>query len=435
MLTMRIGVRWEYETPFSETGARLVNLAVTPAFTTATPVVGNDLLQPDRRGIQPRLGLAWRPVPGSSLVVRAGYGIYRNQNVYQAMTLLLAQQPPLSRAFQVQSTPAAPLTLANAFSVPAPALGNTFGIDPNLRVGAAQNWQVLVQRDMPGSLTVSATYLGTKGTDLLQEFMPNTNAPGMANPCPLCPSGFVYLASNGSSSRNAGQFQVRRRLRNGLTASLQYTLAEAHDNATAFAAVNLAPSAIAQDWRNLDAEYAPSSFDQRHQIVATFQYTTGMGASGGALLDGWKGTLYKGWTVSGTLTVGSGSPFTPIVLAPIQGTGVIGTLRPNLTGASLDAPAGDYLNPAAYAAPAPGDWGNASRNSAVGPTQFAFNANIARTFQWTERISLDWRIEATNLLNRETYIGVNSIVGGPLFGLPSVTNTPRKIQSTMRLRF
>ena len=436
MLTLKIGARWEYETPFSETAARLVNLSVTPDFTTAAPVVGNDLLRPDRRGVQPRIGLAWRPVPGSSLVVRAGYGIYRNQNVYQAMTLLLAQQPPLSRAFQVSSaTSVVPLTLGNAFTVPAPALGNTFAIDPNLRVGAAQNWQVLVQRDMPGSLTVSATYLGTKGTDLLQEFMPNTYAPGMVNPCPACPSGFVYLASNGSSSRNAGQFQVRRRLRNGLTASVQYTLSKAQDNATAFAAVNLAPSAIAQDWRNLDAEYAPSSFDQRHQVVATFQYTTGMGATGGALLDGWKGHIYKGWTVTGNLTAGSGSPFTPTVLAQIQGTGVIGTLRPNLTGASLDAPPGYYLNPAAYAAPAPGEWGNAGRNSVVGPAQFIFNANIARTFQWTERVSFDWRIDATNLLNRETYVGVNSTVDSPLFGLPSLTNTPRKIQSTMRLRF
>jgi len=106
-----------------------------------------------------------------------------------------------------------------------------------------------------------------------------------------------------------------------------------------------------------------------------------------------------------------------------------------ITGASLDAPSGYYLNPAAYAAPASGEWGNAGRNSATGPAQFVFNANIARTFQWTERVSFDWRIDATNLLNRETYVGVNSTVGSALFGLPSLTNTPRRIQSTMRLRF
>jgi len=433
MLTMKIGARWEYETPFTEALGRLVNLSVTPGFATATQVVGNDPVAADRRGIQPRIGMAWRPVPGSSLVVRAGYGIYRNQNVYQAMTLLLAQQPPLSRAYQVQSTAALPLSWKNAFTLP--DQGNTFAIDPNLRIGAAQNWQVLVQRDMPASLTVSATYLGTKGTDLLQEFMPNTYAPGAINPCPACQSGYVYLASNGSSSRHAGQFQVRRRLRNGFTASVQYTLARARDNATAFAAVNLSGAAIAQDWRNLDAEYAPSNFDQRHQVVATVQYTSGMGVGGGALLDGVKGKVLKGWTFTGNLTTGSGMPFTPVYLAAIQGSGIIGTLRPSLTGASLDAPSGYYLNPAAYAAPASGQWGDAGRNSVIGPTQFVFNGSVARTFQWTERVSFDWRLDATNLLNRETYTGVNATVGGPQFGLPAFANTPRRIQSTMRLRF
>ena len=106
--------------------------------------------------------------------------------------------------------------------------------------------------------------------------------------------------------------QLRRRLRNGLSASIQYTLAKATDNATAFAGVNLTGTAIAQDWRNLDAEMAPSNFDQRHQINAQFQYTTGMGVGGGALLDGLKGKLFKGWTVTGNVITGSGLPITPI---------------------------------------------------------------------------------------------------------------------------
>ena len=434
-LTMQIGARWEYETPLTEALGRLVNLSVTPGFSSATAVVGNGLIAPDRSGIQPRIGVAWRPVPGSSLVIRAGYGIYRNQNVYQPITLLLAQQPPLSKAFTIANTPATPLTLANGFTEPATAASNTFAVDPNLRVGDAQNWQALIQRDLPGSLTITVTYLGTKGTDLLQEFVPNTYPAGVANPCPACPSGFIYLTSNGSSTRHAGQFQVRRRLRNGLTASVQYTLAKATDNATAFAGVNLSGAAIAQDWRNLDGELAPSNFDQRHQVTAQFQYTTGMGVGGGALLDGVKGTLFKGWTVTGQLTTGSGLPFTPVYLAPVPGTGIVGSLRPSLTGASLDAPSGYYLNPAAYGAPASGQWGDAGRNSVTGPMQFNFNAGVARTFQWTERLSFDWRIDATNVLNRVVYTGVNAVVGGPQFGLPSLTNTPRKIQSTMRLRF
>ena len=68
----------------------------------------------------------------------------------------------------------------------------------------------------------------------MQEFLPNTYPAGAVNPCPACPLGFVYLTSNGSSMRHAGQFQLRRRLRNGLTATLQYTLAKATDDAAAF---------------------------------------------------------------------------------------------------------------------------------------------------------------------------------------------------------
>jgi hypothetical protein len=440
-LTMQLGVRWEYDTPMTESLGRLVNLAVAPGFASATPVSGDGLIAPDRAGIQPRVGVAWRPVPGSSLVIRAGYGIYRNQNVYQSITLQLAQQPPLSKAFQLANTPGTPLTLANGFCEPitscplAIAASNTFAVDPNLRVGAAQNWQALLQRDLPGSLTMTATYLGTKGTNLLQEFLPNTYPTGAVNPCPSCRSGFVFLASNGTSSRHAGQFQLRRRQRNGLLASVQYTIARATDDATAFAGVATSGAAIAQDWRNLDGEMAPSNFDQRHQVTSTVQYTTGMGVTGGALLDGWKGKLFKGWTITGQLTTGSGLPFTPVYLATVPGTGITGSLRPSLTGASLSAPSGYYLNPAAYTLPPSGQWGDAGRNSATGPTQFTFNAGVTRTFQFTERVSFDWRLDAANVLNRETYTGVNAILGGPQFGLPSLTNTPRKIQSTMRLRF
>ena len=160
-----------------------------------------------------------------------------------------------------------------------------------------------------------------------------------------------------------------------------------------------------------------------------------MGAAGGALLDGVKGTLFKGWTLTGQVTTGSGLPFTPVYIAPVPGTGVVGSLRPNVIAAPLETPSGYYLNPAAYTLPAPGQWGNSGRNSVTGPAQFTFNAGVTRTFQLTERGSLDWRLDATNLLNVETYTGVNAVVGGPQFGLPGQANNPRKVQMTFRLRF
>jgi hypothetical protein len=233
-----------------------VNLDIAPNFTAVNPVLASDpqgaltgttypssLMRHDKFGIQPRIAIAWRPVAGSSLVVRAGYGIYRNSNVYQSITTMMAQQPPLSTAFSVPSTPDNPLTLARGFVPPTTTVPNTFAVDPDFKVSASHTWQVAVQRDLPASLTVNLTYLGTKGTNLIQEFLPNTYPSGAANPCLSCPSGYVFLTSDGSSQRHAGQFQVRRRLRNGLTASVQYTLAKAEDDAASFQGANLSGAA------------------------------------------------------------------------------------------------------------------------------------------------------------------------------------------------
>ncbi len=236
---MNAGVRWEYEAPVEERLGRLANLEVAPGFTSVREVVGNGLIDGDPRGIQPRIGIALRPVAGSSLVIRAGYGVYRNTGVYQPIASLLAQQPPLSTVVSAETTAANPLTLANGFTEAPGGTINTFAVDPDLRVGYAQNWQVLAQRDLPASLTITATYLGTHGSHLMQEFLPNTVPVGAANPCPSCPSGFVFLTSNGPSNRQTGQLQLRRRLRNGLTATVQYTLSKATDDAGAFTGASL----------------------------------------------------------------------------------------------------------------------------------------------------------------------------------------------------
>jgi hypothetical protein len=124
-----------------------------------------------------------------------------------------------------------------------------------------------------------------------------------------------------------------------------------------------------------------------------------------------------------------------VYLTSVPGTGFTGTIRPNLTGATTAAPAGRYLNPDAYVVPPAGDWGNAGRNSARGPSQFTLNAGVSRSFPWGERLNLDWRIDATNVLNRVTYSSVNAIVGSAQFGLPDRANPMRKVQTSLRLRF
>ena len=449
-LTLNLGVRWEYEAPFTEVSGGLVNLDVAPAFTAISPVVASNpvgsltgstypasLLRPDRRGIQPRVAASWRPVLGSSLILRASYGIYRNLGVYQPLAILLTQQPPISNTFALQNSLETPLTLANPFPSSLPSTSNTFAVDPEFRPGYAHTWQASVQRDLPASLTVIAAYLGARGSQLMQAFLPNTYPAGAENPCPDCPSGFVYVTSTGSSLRNAGQFTVRRRLHHGFTATVQYTIAKTTDDAATFSNTAVTPSslAVAQDWLNLAAERGPSSFDQRHLVSVQFQYTTGMGTGGGTLVEGARGVLFKDWTITSQLNAGSGLPLTPISFLTVAGTGFVG-VRARLTGVSPDAePPGYYANPAAYTTPLPGSWGDAGRNSIRGPSQFSLDMSVSRVFRLGGTWNLEWRVAATNVFNRVTFATIDTIVTSPQFGLPTVANPMRRIQTSFRLRF
>ncbi len=277
------------------------------------------------------------------------------------------------------------------------------------------------------------------------------------------------MTSGGNASREAGQIQLRRRLHNGLQASVQYTFAKAIDDdalvggsgasgpttgqgagnpgpggspagsaasgARAAGAAGAGQAAIAQNWLNLAAERSLSNFDQRHAVSFQLQYTTGMGVRGGTLLNGWRGALFKQWTFMTQINAGTGLPLTPVYPAPPGGAGVNGTVRPQYTGASLYTAEGRFLNPSAFTAPPAGQWGNAGRNSITGPAQFAANAALARTFQLNDRFSLDVRFDSTNALNHVTFPSWNTVVGNAQFGLPVTANAMRVIQTNVRVRF
>ena len=162
---------------------------------------------------------------------------------------------------------------------------------------------------------------------------------------------------------------------------------------------------------------------------------TGVGVTGGTLVDGLKGKLFKDWTVTSQLNAGSGLPLTPISFLAVAGTGVIG-VRPRLTGVPLTpAPPGAYVNPDAYAAPLPGAWGDAGRNSIRGPARFSLDASVTRVFRLGERRTLEWRVAATNVLNRVTFASVDTTIGSPQFGRPTVANSMRTLQTATRFRF
>ncbi len=244
-------------------------------------------------------------------------------------------------------------------------------------------------------------------------------------------------------------------MHNGVTGVLQYTFSKSLDDDGALggqgtsatgqtvaafpgqtAATGQQGMQIAQNWLRLSAERSLSIFDQRHLLSLQVQYTTGMGIGGGTLLSGWRGALLKEWTFATLINAGSGLPETPIDLATVPGTGFTGTLRPDYTGQPLySPPAGLHLNPAAFTAPPPGQWGNAGRNSIMGPAEFSLNVSMGRTFRLNDRFNIDFRVDSNNALNHVSYTAWETIINSTQFGLPAGANAMRSVQTTLRLKF
>ena len=224
-----------------------MNLDIAPGFTAVAPVVGSSptgsltgqrypdsLVQPDKHGFQPRIGvrLASDPglVAGDSRRLRhllQHVGLPADRHADGAAVAAL-EEPERRR-----TAPANPLTLANGFNAAPNVTPNTFAVDPNFRIGYAQNWQLSVQRDLPGALVVTATYLGIKGTRA-RAGVPaeHLSRPARANPCPACPSGFAYLTSNGNSTRAVRPVPVAAPPAQRLhRPRVQYTFSKAIDDA------------------------------------------------------------------------------------------------------------------------------------------------------------------------------------------------------------
>jgi hypothetical protein len=467
-LSVNVGARWEYGAPITETKGRLVNLDIAPNFTAYQPVLGSNptgpqtgesypssLLRPDRIGIAPNVSLAWRPISGSSLLVRSSYAIYHDTSVYQATALAMAQQAPLSNSLSITNSASCRFTILSPFAVPSncpsassSATADNFAVDPNFRVGYAQMWQLSAQRDLPGSLQLIVTYNGIKGTRGVQEFYPNTCPPQAtgASPCYSAPSGYVYRTSNGDSTREAGIVQLRRRLRSGFTASATYTFSKSIDDDYSLGGQGPVTSGSisqggsmsgqpAQNWQDLSAQRGLSSFDQRNVLSTQLQYTTGMGINGHTLLSGWRGVAYKEWTVVATVNAASGLPLTPIAPLALNGSTCF-CVRANYLGGQVHiASGGRFLNTAAFGVPALGQYGNAGRDSITGPDQFSFNASMDRTFRLHDRYNLETRLDATNVLNHVVFTGWNTTAGSSQFGAATAANGMRSMQITMRLRF
>lgn len=442
-VTVNAGLRYEYFSPVSEADDKLATLDAAPGFTDAVRVIAgangpfsgalpDTIVQPFHGGFAPRVGIAWRPKAGT--VVRTGYGINYNASVYQTIAQQLAGQPPFAVTNTVLgSSPANPLETVLATSQPA-ATANTYGVDPNYRLGSVQIWNLDVQRDLTRTIQAGIGYTGTKGSNLDMLRAPNRGPNGLliAGVAP-----FIWESSEGDSTLHALTVRLRKRLTKGVAVGGSYTLSRSIDDASS---IGGGVGTVAQNDRDLEAERGLSSFDQRHRFSGDFTYELPFGANKTWLTSGRAASVFGDWQFNGTVQLASGTPFTARVLGNIQDVarGTNGTLRANYDGAPIaigDPTALLFFNTAAFSIPAPGTFGNAGRNTIIGPGTSVLNLGLTRNFTWGQTRGLSIQVLASNLLNDVQFASIDTNVNSPTFGRVTAVRPMRRVQILTRFRF
>ena len=455
-LTFNVGLRYEYVSPFSESNNRIVNLNTNSTFTEVAPVFPGQvgpvtgtvypitLVNPDRNNFAPRIGVAWKAAKNT--VVRAGYGINYNTAAYQSIVQNMAFQPPFSNTSTNLASPTNILTLQNGFPVTS-ALTNNYGIQPNYGLGYVQIWNLDIQQEITPTLLLNLDYTGTKGTRLDILTAPNSTANGVLVPGV---QPYYYESSDGDSSANAGSVRLHKRLSEGVSLGGTFTWSKSLDNASTIGAGSSIVSAngkitgvtvVAQNAFDLSAERGLSSFNQEFRFTGDYLWEFPFGKGRRWLSSsGWKHDLLGGWQWSGDWTIASGLPFTPRIIGSYANvnSGVNGTLRADVTGQPVSLPdpsISEWFNTAAFVTPPVGQYGNARRNSIIGPGEVQFDMAMTKMIPLKETRNLELRISSTNIFNHPIYSAIDTVLNSPTFGRVISVSSMRAVLLTARFRF
>jgi hypothetical protein len=248
---------------------------------------------------------------------------------------------------------------------------------------------------------------------------------------------FEWQSSEGSSRLHAAEFRLTRRPVRGLGGGLTYTLARSRDNASSMGGATV----VAQNDKDLQAEWGLSSFDRRHQFSANLNVDLPFGTGRRFFTNGgfW-GHVLGGWRFTTTFTAQSGTPLTVRVTgaASTVAGGTNGTLRANYDGSeiSISNPTIDrFFNTSAFSIPAAGTYGNSARNLVIGPGSRLLNAQFSRDIRLGGNRVMSLTLNANNLLNTVNYGGINTVVNSPSFGQVTSVRAMRSMTFNARFRF
>ncbi len=443
--TVNAGVRYEYMSPYTEASGRLVNLDVAPGFTAARPVVAGgtgaftgtvpaSLVDADRNNIGPRVGIAWKASPKTT--IRTGYGINYNLGAYSSIAQRLSAQPPFAVSATSIGTVLVPLPIRDPFAgIDSSTTTNSFGVDRHYQIGRAQIWNVDVQRDLPHNLTVNAGYTGTRGSDLDLQRAPNRGPSGLRIPGV---QPFIWQSSEGRSLLHTLNVRARKRLARGVSFGGAYAWSRAYDDASS---IGGGGSVVAQNDQDLAAEWGRSTFERRHTFNADCIVALPFGRELPWLNDGGLGEgLFGDWSLSGSIAIQSGSPFTARVTGNVADVarGVNGTLRAHYNGEPIgvsDPTTLRFFNSSAFSVPPPGQFGNAGRNTITGPGSVNVNMALSKNVNFGRTRGMSVRIQANNVFNTVQFTAIDTVVNSPTFGQVTGVRPMRSVQLVTRVRF
>jgi len=439
-LTLSLGLRYEYNTPAVDPQDRAT--LYDPQTQAIIPVGENGIPRSgylsDRNNWAPRIGMAWVPDAGRKLVIRTGYGVYYDQSALAPSAGLYFSPPYFNSQFFITSAQF-PLFLSDPFPSNYPLFipNSAFTFQRDLRTPYMQQWNFTVQRQFGSASILELSYVGTKGTKLIDNRDVNqANAsPQQPNLRPVPQFADIdAFESRGSSNYNAFQVKCQQRLHAGLSALASYTWSKSIDDASGFFSSAGDPN-FPQDSNNTRADRGLSNFDGRHRLTLSYSYDL-------PLPD--KNILLRGWQTNGVWAFQSGRPFTATLVPgvdnsntglPSIGFGVVD--RPNLVG---DPRIGDpsperWFNTNAFAMPVYGTFGDAGRNILTGPGFSSVNVSVIKNTTLREGVALQFRAEIFNLLDHANFDLPNSFFGSPSFGSVLSAGTPRRLQFGLKLLF
>jgi hypothetical protein len=431
-LTVLIGLRYEYYSPYSEEHDRLATLDTGNDFASVATVVSNgvgpftgkyprDLVYPEKNNFSPRFGFAAHP--WRDTVLRGGYGINYTVGQYVKFVQNFAFEPPFA---DVQTnvigsaggssgvSGCSPFCLQNGF--PSPQTEGNYAVNKNYRLPYVQVWNLNVQRTVPWNIVLNLGYNGSKGTRL-----DIVDAPGRNATTSLSGVFYDYEDSVAFSNYNALTFSARKRLSGGIALQATYTYSHSIDDATSIGGNGGTSDNIVQNWQDILAEESNSSFDVRHNVKGNFLYELPFGPDTHLLTTGWMGHALANMNFSGTFQFATGNPLTPHYEATIEDVsrGTTNSLRPDrLAGVPLLSGGGkldNWFNKDAFAAPT-GVYGSASRFSIPGPGTVSIDMSVSKSLRFGDRKTFEMRATANNVFNTVQYSGVDSTLGSGTYG-------------------